>query len=285
MDPELKTAGWCSLVYAAVFGQGLTRSELTRFLISSHHYTTGSVDLLWSSWCARGLVKPRPRPDQQLHWKHAMQVRALARLVPWVQSIWVTGSVAAGTAAIDDDIDFLVITDSHRLWLSRFLLVGMSILVGRARTRLMSQDAVRDRWCFNMWLEPETCAIAKQAQSLYTAREVVQARPVYVRVGVLADHFLVQNSWARNFFATGWQGALRRARGKEHFSPWAFLLNFNFSGLNTLAWQWQKKRIQQSQTRETVEKHQALFHPRDTRRSVANEYERISTLLGVKSHG
>src|SRR5690606_9051512 len=119
MEQHLVLAGWRTLAYATVFGQGLSQRDLAHFLISPRNYATGSVLALWEEWRARGLVKPRPRPNQHHHWKHALAIRALARWVPWVQSIWVTGSLAAGTAHDDDDIDFLVITDTGRLWLSR----------------------------------------------------------------------------------------------------------------------------------------------------------------------
>ena len=44
----------------------------------------------------------------------------LARLIPWVMTIAVTGSVAYGSAGKRDDIDLFIITKRNRLWISVF---------------------------------------------------------------------------------------------------------------------------------------------------------------------
>jgi hypothetical protein len=286
MTEHLADAGLRTLAYAAVFGRGLTLRQLSRFLISSHHYTTGSVRMLWERWRAAGLVQTSTIPPQMPHWRKTFAIRDLALFVPWVQSVWVTGSLAAGTAQVDDDIDFLVITDANRLWLSRIFLVGLSVLFGRARTRYMPENHVRDRWCFNMWLEPDLMAMPIHLQNLYTAREVVQAVPIYVRPGVGASDFLQRNIWAQKFFSRGWQMAYTKAAGwndssRRKVARESFRLLDIF---NDLAWKWQKRRMGLVQSREVVEKNQAFFHPRDTRTSVKQEYERICTLLELKPY-
>jgi hypothetical protein len=106
MTQHLADAGLRTLAYAAVFGQGLTFGQLSRFLISSRWYTTGSVVELWEQWRKQGLIKKSAVSAQLPHWKKALAIRTIARFVPWVQTIWVTGSLAAGTAHKDDDIVF-----------------------------------------------------------------------------------------------------------------------------------------------------------------------------------
>jgi hypothetical protein len=165
---------------------------------------------------------------------------------------------------------------------------------------MMNENHVKDRWCFNMWLEPERLALPAEHQSLYTAREVVQAVPLYVRPGVNAHDFLRKNVWAKKYFARGWEVAYKKA-GRRNDSQQTFpqgerfridssrremaTESFrSFDTLNTLAWKWQKRRMKKGKTTEVVAKNQAFFHPRDTRSSVKAKYERICSLLELKPY-
>lgn len=53
----------------------------------------------------------------------------LSRLIPWINTIAVTGSVAYGSAGQRDDIDFFIVTKINRLWISCLLaLVFIRVL-------------------------------------------------------------------------------------------------------------------------------------------------------------
>ncbi len=289
MSPSLSQAGWRTLAYAAVFGQGVKRHELARFLLSADVFSPSSLDALWQQWRLEGRVLRKDRIPLSPFWPQFALLRFFARSVPWVRSIWLTGSVAAGTPQEKDDLDFLVIVDTRRLWLSRFFLVGLSVFFARARTRAMSESSARGRWCFNMWLEPEALSLESSVQSVYVARELVQAIPLYVRVGVPSGELLERNPWVGGFCKMGGRAGLRRAqRAHKHFPffPRGNIFPFPlfFDWLNRFAWRWQWRRIVKTQTREKVVFNQAFFHPRDTQFSVVREYERICTLQGISPY-
>lgn len=284
MDRNLLQSGWRTLAYAAVFGQGLRYGDLEKYFLGAKNPTSAQLQQLWQYWKVQGLIHIQKKRFPRKLWNEVVAFQRFISFFPWVQSVWLTGSLAVGTATEADDIDFLIITDSERLWLTRALVLFGGSILRKVRTRRMNNEKARGLWCLNMWLESEALSLDVTAQSLYTAREVVQAVPIYVREGVAGEEFIRKNGWARAYCERGWRHAHARARFLPHSFPlFRFPLWFNpvLSFFNRLSWQWQKRRIEQHQTREVVQFDRAFFHPRDTQTMVRQEYERICTLLQV----
>lgn len=110
--------------------------------------------------------------------------RAIGRL-PFVRMVAVTGALAIDNVDEGADIDFLVVTDEHRLWLCRALVIA---LVRRA-----AQQGVL--LCPNYFLS--TRALSLTDRSLFTAHELVQMRP-------MAGHEMYEwlrcvNPWSDDF--------------------------------------------------------------------------------------
>lgn len=59
----------------------------------------------------------------------------LVRLIPWIVTIAVTGSVAYGSAGKRDDIDLFIITKRNRMWLSIFLALVLVRILKLLRLR------------------------------------------------------------------------------------------------------------------------------------------------------
>jgi hypothetical protein len=204
-------------------------------------------------------------------------------LVPWVRSIWVTGALAAGAVKADDDIDLMIITDPNRLWLTRALVVGLGMLSGRYRSHWLPASRLADRWCCNIWLEPGALALPSNRRSLYEARELVQAVPVYTRPGERAALLLQRNPWVGNWLANGYWLARQRARRlAPRWSGWPKLpLGWLAGRLNGWLFRLQRAFMAKRLTRETVRIDRAFFHPRDTRSWVRQRYETICHVQGL----
>jgi len=80
----------------------------------------------------QSLEKTRPNP-QVVAYKEQLitEMATLAQKVPWVLGVVLTGSYAAGARADKDDIDFLMITQKNRLWLTRLFFLCVTALKGR----------------------------------------------------------------------------------------------------------------------------------------------------------
>jgi hypothetical protein len=106
----------------------------------------------------------------------------IARL-PFVRMVAITGSLAVENAEAGNDVDYLIVTAKGRLWLTRALTMLVVRLAGLRGLTL----------CPNYLLsEP---ALALRERDVYTARELLQMRPV--RGHNVYARMLAANTWAR----------------------------------------------------------------------------------------
>ncbi len=92
-------------------------------------------------------------------WRTVAAAVSQISLVPWIQSIWVTGALAAGSVIERDDIDLMIITDPNRLWLSRLLVVGLGLISGRYRSHWLSRSRPGRPLVLQFWLEAGALAL------------------------------------------------------------------------------------------------------------------------------
>lgn len=272
-----------TLAYTSVFSKSTTWYALSHWLLGPKRYTSRQIqaaiielkkDPSWSQYAR----KVHRRSLQQEKWREVISFIWFIRHIPWIQSVWVTGSLGADSASTQDDIDFFIITDPNRLWLSRLLVIAGGLFLGRYRRYNSPSHQLKNRWCCNMWLESDRQTIFWLNQNLYTARELVQAKPVYARWDCQPERLLLANSWVKDWSATGWFGSVRRARhfARTPLSMYGSIFRvLPLFGLNALFFRGQYHFLRQHMTTEQVEKGVAFFHPRSLDNPVIKQYEKI----------
>jgi predicted nucleotidyltransferase len=130
----------------------------------------------------------------------------LTRLVPFIRTVAVTGSVAYGSASKWDDIDLFIVTKQNRLWLSAF----MALVLVRIRKLLALRPPYLSPFCLSYVHDEQ--GFARESQKNRTnalfARELLKARPV---AGV--NHYrkiLEENGWVANFYSKPYATRLRQ---------------------------------------------------------------------------
>jgi hypothetical protein len=124
-------------------------------------------------------IREQRKESTEIAWRHAQAVVKLIKYVPFVKGILVTGSLAVDNARRKDDLDFLVIIDSGRLWFA-FLILGML-------QRVFSRRFL----CPNYYMTVDHLELTRH--SFYVAREAAQARTIYGREPCL--RFREANRW------------------------------------------------------------------------------------------
>ncbi len=110
--------------------------------------------------------------------------RWLAR-VPFVRMVAVCGSQAVENGGRDGDIDLFLITEKDRLWLAHTMIM----ILRRLGRRIGIEP------CPNYLLSAASLEV--ETRNLYTAREVVQAVPLWGEEAY--ERFLATNRWVEEF--------------------------------------------------------------------------------------
>ena len=193
-----------SVAYSDVFDYPLTLEEIRRSLpigastaevVATLEAAGDFVTCIGSYYTLVGreaLVETRARraeASRRLGRRALLHGRLIARL-PFVRMVAVTGSLAVDNAEDGDDVDYLVVTAPGRVWLARALTIAVVRLASLRGLTL----------CPN-YLLAET-ALALPERDVYTARELLQMRPVAGHA--VYSRMLAANAWCADLLPN-WQ--------------------------------------------------------------------------------
>ncbi len=199
-----------TLAYADVFAYPLTLKELRQFLIgqkTNEESLKENLQVLkkisfkgnyFFLKNKRGNVKRRGKRKKwsQRKWLLARKAAGWLKLIPWIKMVAVTGNLAMDNAEQDDDIDLLIVAAKDRLWLTRLLTNFLMEIV--ANRRRPGDKEVKDKICLNMFLDENHLEIPFKEQNLFTAHEVCQLKPVWVKSQIY-QKFIQENLWWQKF--------------------------------------------------------------------------------------
>ncbi|MDH5533614.1 MAG: hypothetical protein OEX81_04265 [Candidatus Pacebacteria bacterium] len=253
--------------------QSLARLVKNNYLVKSgEYYCVGKKDLLD--------LKFKRTKYSQSKLVEAKRLINIAKLIPFVKAIVITGSLSVSNAKKNDDVDWLVITSKNSLWLTRPLIILIASFFGKRRER--NGNHRDNSWCFNMFMTEESLAISNKKRSIYTAYEVCQAMFVYDSNGV-EKQFLENNSWAKKYLKNFFDSRLIKVKGKRADYKINYLDNFITYLLNDLLFYIQYFYMKNRITREVVKKEVAFFHPRNTHGKIFNKWKQILRKDFIKS--
>lgn len=121
------------------------------------------------------------------YWRWARWFSWLIGRFPYVKCVMISGSLSKGIMKEDGDIDYFIVTSPGRLWICRTLLTLFK------KVFLLNS---RKFFCLNHFIDVNHLEI--QDQNIFTATEIVTAKPVYNRQ--LYWDFLKQNQWVCAYY-------------------------------------------------------------------------------------
>ena len=118
---------------------------------------------------------------------YARFIAAFIKRVPFVRGVFITGSLSKDVAASASDIDFMVVTAEHRLWICKTFLTMFrkTFLFGRSKF-----------FCTNFYVTENGFTVNKR--NFYTAIEVVTTKVIWNEYAFL--RFQQDNYWTKGFF-------------------------------------------------------------------------------------
>ncbi len=190
------------LAYFDIFKHPLTVSDIQRMkglseaiiLEQLNILVTTNICFVWQGYyglsaetqenAQRRLVAEK---NAEQYWSKVKKYSQRIANFPFVRGVAISGSLSKGVMTDDGDIDFFIITEPNKLWITR------SLLILYKKIRLLNS---RKYFCLNYFVDTNNLAIIDK--NIFTAVEVAHLIPVYSQDD-LFDRFYDQNSWVKEF--------------------------------------------------------------------------------------
>lgn len=284
---SLSTRVILTVSYSTQFSFPLTLKEIWTRIISSYEIPFVEVEKTVKQLVAAGILKYESkyivlaqspvhiatREERSINSIHKMaevtDFLRFAKKIPWIQAVAITGSMAVNNAKKDDDIDFMIITNSKRLWITRLCVIAVAMY---KRKRRSFGKEEKNSWCFNLWLEENAVALPDRLKTIYGAYELCQARWVYEKTSLIKQNYFKKNKWVKSFlynYAIMQQQEISTNQSTNIRENWLLDL------VNNGAYFLQKMYMNTHLTNEDVRKDRAFFHPRDTKSLIYTKWKSI----------
>ena len=294
-DSFLDKAILRTLQYADIFDYCLTAKEIHLYLIADKLYRPTSFSAVKSKlnqleeekrflftendfYFLKGrrrlvVLRRQKQKENQRKQEIAAKTSRWFKLIPWIKMVGLTGSLAMENASPEDDLDLLIVTAEHRLWLTRFFLVCLTEILGARRkpsvSSILSSGIWQDKVCLNMFLDEDNLAIPAGERNLYTAHEVCQVKLLWDKEDTYKK-FLEENRWVKKFLINFLEPKRLKNKDIRRKKQDIFDLFFNF--LEKIAFKFQLYYMKPRKTIEKVEAGRVLFHPQDCSGWVMKKY-------------
>lgn len=210
----------------------------------------------------------------QKYYQKALWIGRIFKLIPWIQLVGISGSLAMRNADKQADIDLFIISRSKRVWLTRLLAALILELAGQRRSREAGKKDSAGKICLNLLLSEEAL---EQSHNLYMAHEVLQMKVLWDR-DKMYKKFLEANIWTDSFLPN-WIGmsGVERGIGKTIRRRWKI-----FDILEKIFETLQIRYMGKFSGHEKVSDQVLYFHPDDIGGWVVKEYQRKTKILSLK---
>jgi hypothetical protein len=279
------------LIYFDIFNYPLTKAEILNNA-SYKNITSADVDADLSELLNLSAIDQRDEfyflPGRQSiidfrlkvnaaaqkFWPKALSMSGLISRFPFVEGIFITGSLAKNCMDEDGDIDYLIITRPGRLWVCRALLTAYKKIF------LLNS---RKYFCVNYYVS--TDALVVPDENIFTATEITSAVPTYD--ASTCNRFRESNGWTGRFYpnkpkaANGAPLEVNNSTTKrllESFLNGWIGERFDELAFRLFVWRWKKKFAHLDPATFEINfrsrRHVSKHHPRGFQGKVLHEYEK-----------
>lgn len=195
----------------------------------------------------------------------AKVIAKLLSVIPTIEYIGISGSLAMNNATISDDIDLFFIAKKNTLWITRLAVNGILFSINQKRKK--SGGVVKDKICPNMLMVEGKLAFSGKRKNLYTAHEIAQLKTIFDRNNSHA-RFLTANKWIKEYLPN--IPFPKKEYKKNTFADLALKL---LIPVERIVYIFQLLYMRKERSNEMVSAKQAFFHPVNRQKLILDMYE------------
>lgn len=247
-----------TIAYGEYFRFPLTPVEVHKWLIYSKPISYSSIKKYLPNQTEKARkYRESLKQNTTIKEKLADKFVSIARHIPFIQLIAITGSVAANNSKDNDDLDLMIITKANTLWIVRPLLLIILTVGFKRRLPGSDPDKTKNYFCPNLWLDDTALAIPQKRRNLYTAHEVLQIKPLF-DVNQTYQRFIKSNKWTSTYLANAYKAIQSSVSANTKTTPSFFWIPLNLT-LFFVQYLYMIPKI----TTESISLHSAYFHKND----------------------
>lgn len=274
---QVRQAAIKALIYGDIFNYPLTAEEMWEYAIATEPFSQEKLssvlrwlkeknfsnNIFYFLSGKESLITTRQVRQQASEKKieKAKRVSRILSYIPTICFIGISGSVAMKNASEQDDIDLFFVTKKHTLWITRFLVSVVLLVLGVRRKK--HAQTVTNTVCANMFLSRDAYAFPKEQQNIYIAHEIAQIIPLY-SLKHTYDDLINHNKWIYTFLPN-WR---KKHISVSHQSLIGGMIAVVLSWGEPLVRWMQLTYMRKSRTTETVTNTVIAFHPNNRQDSV-----------------
>ncbi len=123
----------------------------------------------------------------QRMWYMAQAAMHIIKRFPFVRGVFVSGDLSKNATHRKSDVDFFILTEPNRLWISRSLLILFKKIF------LLNKKKF---FCLNLFATTESLEVKEQ--NIFLATEIATLKPLFN--SALFYRYLEANSWIKQYF-------------------------------------------------------------------------------------
>lgn len=268
-----------TLSYFDIFDYPLTFSEIKKYLCckivesdEDLYELIGSIPVVQESegyyyLLGRSKLAPLRSERSTISMEKHARARVVAKilsLIPTIEYIGISGSLSMNNASNSADIDLFFVTKKNSLWISRFFVNLILVLLGQKREK--NGKIFKDKICPNMFMSVDKLSFSSKKRTLYNAHEIVQLCTIFDRSGVRSMIYS-KNKWIYDFFPNLSSKTYNKRNAKKSLIP--NLLKH----IEKIFFILQKTYMGKKRGHEIVGISNASFHPIDREKIIMDMYD------------
>lgn len=182
-------------------GEHLPSLSAVREMLWSSQWLRGRLETHWGYFFVKG-QKASVRRRLARHviaqhkWRLARRLAPWLAVVPFVNMIAGSGSLALSNTRPESDFDLFVVVRAGRIWTARLWLLLVAQLLGRRRKHW--DRLAPDRLCLNHYVTDEAMVMPSVVRNLYTAVAYTHLTPLF-NENVLARFQMANAPWIKSY--------------------------------------------------------------------------------------